>query len=69
MTSFQGLKGLFGSKKSNSHNNRHIAEIGTPTNVVHDIHVGKNAHGELEGNYFYINCEGLMTDTIHANQP
>lgn len=51
MTSFQGLKGLFGSKKSASHNNRHIAEIGAPTNVVHDIHVGKNAHGELEGNY------------------
>lgn len=51
MSSFQGLKGLFGGKKSNSHNNRHIAEIGAPTNVVHDIHVGKNAHGELEGNY------------------
>lgn len=50
MTSFQGLKGLFGSKKSNDrHNDRHIAEIGMPTNVVHDIHVGKNAHGELEG--------------------
>lgn len=49
MTSFQGLKGLFGSKKSGSHNNRHISEIGAPTNVVHDIHVGKNAHGELEG--------------------
>lgn len=49
MTSFQGLKGLFGSKKSSA-NDRHIAEIGMPTNVVHDIHVGKNAHGELEGN-------------------
>lgn len=49
MTSFQGFKGLFGSKKSNAHNDRHIAEIGMPTNVVHDIHVGKNAHGELEG--------------------
>lgn len=50
MTSFQGLKGLFGSKKSHDrHNDRHIAEIGMPTNVVHDIHVGKNAHGELEG--------------------
>lgn len=49
MTSFQGFKGLFGGKKSNAHNDRHIAEIGMPTNVVHDIHVGKNAHGELEG--------------------
>lgn len=48
MTSFQGLKGLFGGKKSTA-NDRHIAEIGRPTNVVHDIHVGKNAHGELEG--------------------
>lgn len=49
MTSFHGLKGFFGSKKSSTNNDRHITEIGMPTNVVHDIHVGKNAHGELEG--------------------
>lgn len=51
MTSFQGLKGLFGSKKSHAKDNdRHISEIGMPTNVVHGIHVGKNvATGELEG--------------------
>lgn len=53
MTSFQGFKGLFGSKKSAAHNNRHISEIGAPTNVVHDIHVGKNAHGELEGKFYF----------------
>lgn len=50
MTSFQGFKGFFGGKKSEKQNNdRHITEIGRPTNVVHDIHVGKNAFGELEG--------------------
>lgn len=51
MTSFQGLKGLFGSKKSHAKDNdRHISEIGMPTNVVHGIHVGKNVTtGELEG--------------------
>lgn len=52
MTSFQGLKGLFGSKKSAANADRHIVEIGMPTNVVHDVHVGKNAHGELEGKSF-----------------
>lgn len=51
MTSFQGFKGLFGSKKSHAkESDRHISEIGMPTNVVHDIHVGKNVTtGELEG--------------------
>lgn len=50
MTSFTGFKGFFSGKKSEKQNNdRHITEIGRPTNVVHDIHVGKNAHGELEG--------------------
>lgn len=51
MSSFQGFKGLFGSKKSHTKDNdRQISEIGMPTNVVHDIHVGKNvATGELEG--------------------
>lgn len=50
MTSFHGFRGLFGGgKKSTQQNDRHITEIGMPTNVVHDIHVGKNAHGELEG--------------------
>lgn len=47
------FKGLFGGgKKSASNNDRHqmtAHEIGMPTNVVHDIHVGKNAFGELEG--------------------
>lgn len=52
MSSFQGFKGLFGSKKSASEkSDRHIQEIGMPTNVVHGIHVGKNAHGELEGKF------------------
>lgn len=46
INTMQGFMGLF--KKSNAHD-RHIAEISGPTNVVHDIHVGKNAHGELEG--------------------
>lgn len=52
MTTLQGLKGLFSSKKDKhaKENERHISEIGMPTNVVHDIHVGKNkATGELEG--------------------
>lgn len=52
MTTFQGLKGFFGSKKDkHSKSAEHqISEIGMPTNVVHDIHVGKNkATGELEG--------------------
>lgn len=51
MTTFQGFKGLFKSKNSHAKDNdRHISEIGPPTNVVHDIHVGKNkATGELEG--------------------
>lgn len=49
MTPLQGLKGLFGSKKQKE-SDRHISEIGMPTNVVHDIHVGKNTTtGELEG--------------------
>lgn len=52
MTTFQGLKGFFGSKKDKhaKESERQISEIGMPTNVVHDIHVGKNvATGELEG--------------------
>lgn len=52
MTTLQGLKGLFSSKKDKhaKENERQISEIGMPTNVVHDIHVGKNkATGELEG--------------------
>lgn len=50
MTPLQGLKGLFGGKKQPKESDRHISEIGMPTNVVHDIHVGKNTTtGELEG--------------------
>lgn len=52
MTTFQGLKGFFGSKKDKhaKDTERQISEIGMPTNVVHDVHVGKNvATGELEG--------------------
>ena len=50
MTSFQGFKGLFAKKSQSRENERHISEIGLPTNVVHDIHVSRNhITGALEG--------------------
>lgn len=53
MSSFQGFRGLFGTKKPAEKNTSEMS-IGMPTNVVHDIHVGKNARGELEGIFLRI---------------
>lgn len=54
MTSFQGLRGLFNRDKAKNRDSdpsrQQIASIGLPMNVVHDIHVSKNAEtGDLEG--------------------
>lgn len=50
MTSFQGLRGLFGNKKSRDSGSNKINDIGMPMNVKHDVHVSKNAEsGALEG--------------------
>lgn len=49
--SYLGFKGIFGKRpQSKDNNERHISEIGLPTNVQHDIHVSKNDKtGDLEG--------------------
>lgn len=54
-SSFKGLMNMFRPNPPDRQ-----LDISGPTNVVRHIHVGKNAHGELEGKTFFAsNYNGL----------